>query len=261
MLVTIDLALVASRYIDPQPSQHLAQSFRPDASVTFLKSQPGIFRLFAGIDPRDPLYMDNTFAYHGLQSITGYSPAKLKIYQTLLDSCMYQGTDPSFPVNMNVLDMLNVEFLVVHGRLPEPRFQLVNVDQAERAFTYRNPAALPRAFYAGEAITASHDGEVFHMLNSPEFDPAHTAILYKALPLRIVPMDSAHAPHITTYKSREIRIAVDPPSPALLVLSEVYYPAGWKAFIDGTETEIFRTDYILRSRPRPGRNTRGRLHV
>jgi hypothetical protein len=252
VLVTIDLSLVASRYIDPKPSQDLAQAFRPDASITFLKSQPGLFRLFAGIDPRDPLYMDNSFAYHGLQSITGYSPAKLKIYQTLIDSCMYRGTNPAFPVNMSVLNMLNVEFLVVHGRLPEPQFQLVNLDQAQRTLTYRNPGALPRAFYAGDTYTAGGDVDVFRMMNSREFDPGRTAILYKQLPQQITQADSAHTPHISSYKSREIRIATDAPAVTLLVLSEVYYPAGWKAFVDGAETEIYRTDYVLRSVLVPG---------
>jgi hypothetical protein len=246
-LVTIDLSLVASRYIDPKPSQDLAQAFRPDATITFLKSQPGLFRLFAGIDPRDPLYMDNSFAYHGLQSITGYSPAKLKIYQTLLDSCMYRGTDPSFPINMNVVNMLNVEFLVAHGRLPEPLFQLVNSDLVQRTLTYRNPGALPRAFYAGESFTAANDGDVFRVLNSRGFDPGRTAVLYKKLPQQISPVDSTHVPRITSYKSREVRISTDAPARSLLVLSEVYYPAGWRAFVDGAETEIYRTDYILRS--------------
>ena len=251
-LVTIDLSLVASRYIDPKPSQELAQAFRPDATITFLKNQPGLFRLFAGIDPRDPLYMDNSFAYHGLQSITGYSPAKLKIYQTLLDSCIYRGTDPSFPVNMNVVNMLNVEFLVAHGRLPEPLFQLVNSDQAQRTLTYRNPGALPRAFYAAESFIATSDGDVFRVLNSRGFNPGRTAVLYKQLPVQISPVDSTHVPRIVSYKSREVRISTEAPAPALLVLSEVYYPAGWRAFVDGAETEIYRTDYILRSVVVPG---------
>ena len=32
-----------------------------------------------------------------------------------------------------------------------------------------------------------------------------------------------------------------------MFLSEVYYPAGWKAYIDGNETEIYKTDYLFRS--------------
>jgi len=246
-LVTIDLSLVDGKYIDPHPGQNIMQEFKPDATKTYLKSQPGLFRIFAGVDPSDPLYMDNAFAYHGIQSITGYSPAKLKIYQTLLDSCMYRRPDPSFPINMNVVDMLNAEFFVVHFKLPEPKFQLVNFDQADRTLTYRNPGALPRAFFAAETYTAADDRDVFRVLNSPLFDPARTAVLYKDLPQHIAPVDSAHAPRMISYKSREIVIHTETPGAALLVLSEIYYPAGWKAFVDGKETEIYRTNYVLRS--------------
>ena len=247
LLTALDLSLVDAKYIDPRPQESLMQEFKPDATKTFLQRQEGLFRVFAGIDPSDPLYMDNSFAYHGIQSITGYSPAKLRIYQTLLDSCMYRSPDPALPINMHVVDMLNVEFMVTHFRLPEPRFQVVNVDQAERVLTYRNPGALPRAFFVREALTAASDAEVFRTLNAPSFDPAETAVLSTALPEQIHPVDSAHAPQITSYRSREIRIHTEAPAAALLVLSEIYYPAGWKATVDGAETPIYRTDYVLRS--------------
>ena len=45
----------------------------------------------------------------------------------------------------------------------------------------------------------------------------------------------------------DIELEAEVAEPALLVLSEVYYPAGWKAYVDGVETEILKTNYIMRS--------------
>ncbi len=247
-LLIVDLGSIDSRLINPQPA-NVEQAFRTDPTIQYLKQQPGLFRVFpvgrdhAGQD----LFMDNTFAYFGLSSIGGYSPAKLKIYQTLLDSCLYRGVDPSFPLNMAVLNMLNVRYIVASGRLPEDRFRLVNADDQRHLLTYENPGALPRVFFADTAITASTDGATFRAMNDPGFNPARTAVLYETLPDPIGRVDSMHAPSILSYQSREITVAAEAPGTSLLVLSEVYYPAGWKAYIDGKETKIHRTNYILRS--------------
>jgi hypothetical protein len=190
--------------------------------------------------------MDNTYAYHGLQSIGGYSPAKLKIYQTMLDSCLYRGPDPNFPINMNIINMLNVEYVITQFRLPEERFSVAHVDRAKQMITYRNPAALPRAFFVDEVTVARSTDEVFRTLNSTLFDAGRMAVVEKELPAEVTAPDSSTA-SVTAYSSRAVSIRTFTSAPALLVVSEVYYPAGWKAFVDGKETEIFKTNYVLRS--------------
>ena len=82
----------------------------------------------------------------------------LFVSQTMLDSCLQRSPDPDFPLNMSVINMLNVRYLVAGGRLPEDRFRLVNVDEAKRMLTYENPAALPRAFFVREATPARARG-------------------------------------------------------------------------------------------------------
>jgi hypothetical protein len=243
-LSMIDLLIVIQKgnFISPKPQSALDQKFVPDPTATFLQKQPGLFRVF----PLGELFNDNTLAYHGIQSIGGYSPAKLKIYQTLLDSCLYRGVEPAFPINMNIVNMLNVEYIMAQGRLPEDRFTLVNVDQAKKTLTYKNHGVLPRAFFVTEAKAAKSPTEVYETLNSPAFDAGKTAILENVSGLQVSSPDSASA-RITEFKSRHITIGAYTSSPALLVVSEVYYPAGWKAYVDGTETPIYKTNSILRS--------------
>jgi hypothetical protein len=241
VLLLVDLLQMDAKFIRPVPSRSVEDRFRPDQTIAFLKQQEEPFRVF----PVGEYFMDNTYAYNGIETIGGYSPAKLKIYQTMLDSCMYRGVDPLLPLNMNIVNMLNVRYLVASGQLPGDRFQLVSADQARRKYTFLNSGALPRAFFVKNVRVAASDSEVFSILNAQDFDAATTAVVGEPLPLAVGVPDSASA-EIVEWKSRSIRVKTYASDPAFLVLSEVYYPAGWEATIDGTPAEIHRTNYVLR---------------
>jgi hypothetical protein len=243
----VDLFLVDNRLIQPRPAAAITQSFPQDETITFLQDRgrgsEEPFRVF----PLGALFGEKTYAYHGIQSIGGYSPAKLKIYQTLLDSCLYRGSNPAFPLNMNVVDMLNVRYLVVPGRLPEGMFPVAHMDGAQRSITYENPTAMPRAVLVGGAVAATTDRETYSILNSPSFNPRTTAVIQGTIPTDIAPPAPGDGVRVTKYGAHRIVLESRASAPALLVLSEIYYPAGWKAAIDGADTEILRTNSVLRS--------------
>jgi Bacterial membrane protein YfhO len=242
-ILLVDLIIVINdgEFIKPKPSVSLDQSFQPGETVAYLKKQPGLFRIYPVADP----YNDNTYAYHGLQSVGGYSPAKLKIYQEMVDSAgLYP---PRLPLQMNILDMLNARYFVVPGRLPDPgRLEVVNVEQTKGLVTYFNPDALPRAWFVDTVVVAPTKEELFGVLLSPGFNPARTAVVSENLPEDVSTSDSTNV-EVTSYGAHEIHVATYSTRQSLLVLSEIYYPAGWEAFIDGKATTIFRTNSILRS--------------
>ncbi|MDH4069240.1 MAG: YfhO family protein, partial [Ignavibacteria bacterium] len=242
VVLVVDLFLIDARFINPVPARALDENFRPDPAITFLKQQPGLFRIL----PLGNQFGDNTYAYHGLQSLGGYNAAKLKIYQAVLDSCLYVSTDPGVPVNMNVVNMLNARYVITGYPLPQERFPIEYKDDTRRVTIYRNPEALPRTFFVSSAIQAENDSEVFRIINSPAFDPRETAVIQGDVSLPERPADSTRV-QLTGYKSRRITMSTYASGSAVLVLSEVFYPAGWKAYIDGEETPILRTNSILRS--------------
>jgi uncharacterized membrane protein YfhO len=53
-------------------------------------------------------------------------------------------------------------------------------------------------------------------------------------------------------KNNEVDLRVKTAENSFLVLSDTYYP-GWKAYVDGKETKIYRADYNFRAIPlKPG---------
>lgn len=233
-LVTVDLLLVASRVVSPEddPAQIEAwYAARDNDIVKALEEDPGLYRIL-------PLseFSSNEYGYFGISSIGGYHAAKLGVYQELMDQVGLS----SFPV----LNMLNTRYLV--SEQPVTDAALSPVVENEEGYLYRNDAALPRAFLVDSVRVAAAKEAVFEALKDPGFNPGEFAILEKNPGERLGPIGGSSV-EITRHTPHRIEMTVEAAAPCLLVLSEIYYPAGWSATVDGDPAEIYKTNYVLRS--------------
>lgn len=132
-------------------------------------------------------------------------------------------------------DMLNVKFWTV-------------TNEEQRALSLVPRAGyLPRASMVYEFRVAADERDLVSILNSESFDPRQTAVLEidpgrQLPPLTGTPVWKAE---IREYSNNAILIDVATDHDGMLVLSEIHYP-GWKAYVDGTETGVYRTNYNLR---------------
>ena len=234
LLVTIDLLLVASRVVNPEDDPARIEAHyaaRDNDIVKALEVDPGPYRIL-------PLseFSSNEYGYFGISSIGGYHAAKLGIYQELMDQVGFS----SFPV----LNMLNTRYLV--SRQPIQTVGLTPVVESEVGYLYRNETALPRAFLVDSVRVISEKDAIFELMRDPGFRPGEYAIVEKPVAERLGPLGDSSV-EITLHTPHRIEMTVEAVSRCLLVLSEIYYPAGWSATIDGDPAEIHKTNYVLRS--------------
>jgi hypothetical protein len=243
LLLVGDLVVVNQNFIHPRDKADLILALRPDATMKFFEKDTTVYRVLA---LEQNLFRDNTLMSHTVQSVTGYSPAKLKIYQELLDSALMRSSDSVMPVNMNVVSMMNTKYLITPTPLPPDRFRQSNYDPQKKLFVHFYPKALQRAWFVDTAITVASKSEMYAAINAPDWKPNETAILNDPVPPEIGRQDSSWV-RLEKYGAHEIVLKAYTSHAALMVLSEIYYPAGWTASIDGAETKILRTNAVLRS--------------
>jgi hypothetical protein len=157
------------------------------------------------------------------------------------------------------LDMLNVKYLAVVSRSPEfrqfaaaPRFSLAFNNGYVALF--ENKSVLPRAFVvpvSGLQVLSEVDQQL-GTLRNPSFDPERT-VFVSELPASLSkdnrPSTTSGLPLSNTVEVIDSRInetvlRTATSEPAVLILSQTYYP-GWKATVDGIDTEVFRVDTTL----------------
>jgi uncharacterized membrane protein YfhO len=59
--------------------------------------------------------------------------------------------------------------------------------------------------------------------------------------------DSTAIVDLTKYQANELEFKTQSKTPQLAVLSEIYYPKGWKMFLDEKEVPYIKADYLLRA--------------
>ncbi len=81
-------------------------------------------------------------------------------------------------------------------------------------------------------------------------DPSKEAIVDKIFQNQIVksayPVLENEKIALVSYQPDELIYKSSAKEEKLAVFSEIYYPAGWKSYIDGKESKYFRTNYVLR---------------
>jgi hypothetical protein len=193
--------------------------------------------------------------YH--QSIDGYSAAKLKRYDDALkvitgDSGkdgefirylrgIYQETPVENPTP--VLNMLSTKYVILPDNLPETQ-NLRPVFNNGQVFIYENLMHLPRAWFVQDLKVVNSPEDALAALWNPDFDPATTAILESPV-AKFTPPQDARVKQAEA-GTHELLYEYICDTDAFLVFSEIYYPAGWKAYLDDVEIPIHPTNYILR---------------
>jgi uncharacterized membrane protein YfhO len=161
-------------------------------------------------------------------------------YQDVIDNVLFAGSEV---INGELMNMLNVKYLIARQPLPE---QFKPIHQQEDFTVFENQNVLPKAFFVDTVNAARSPSEALEAIQrTREFNPKTTAIAERAESLRLTP-DTTASVNITAYGPREIDIQYQRQTDGYLVLSEIYYPKGWTASIDGNDIPIEATNYILR---------------
>lgn len=224
------------------------------------KNNPS-YRVFNLTDPQGP-FNDSRTSYY-FKSIGGYSAAKLRRYQDLIDahiskevnpmyqSIIQQGDQlflrPSDTTGYPVLNMMNMKYAVISGG--EKGGQLI----------VENPNAMGNAWFVDSVRIANTPNEESDALNTINLhNTLVTDAQFKHFVKDFKPgHDTTAKIQLTKYAPDYVEYDYTAATPGTVVFSEIYYPYGWNAYIDGKPTDHFRANYTLRAMNVPA----GKHHI
>ena len=252
VLLLVDLWGVDKRYLN---KEHFVTERNFDSQFTPRPVDNAILQdadlSYRVLDLSVNTFNDAIVSYHH-KTIGGYSPAKLQRYQDLIDfhiapemSAMIEDINSAIPTARTIGELEDV--LGYYPVLAMLNTKYIVVDPGSLPLTY--DGRLGNGWLVSRSRTASTaDAE---MAALGEIDPAVEAVIFDpdaadGTVTEYAGADSGRV-ELTYYSPNRLRYDVSAPASGLAVFSEIYYPAGWKAYVDGEEKPILRADYVLRA--------------
>ena len=174
---------------------------------------------------------ENYNAYFGLEDLYGYSAIKPRAFQDYMDVVG--------PANPTLWRMLNVKYIVANTDIPFPGMK--EIKKVSKTYVFENTNALGRLYFV-DTVETKPDINVLRSVKANKFDPKKVAYVNGIKPNIEVP-DSTASVKITDYQDEIISAEVNASGNNFLFLGNTYLPTGWKAYIDGEKTKIYRVNH------------------
>ena len=250
LLVLVDLWSVGKRYLnsdDFESKRSIEAEFaQREADTPILKDTDPDFRVL-DLSLGSPFQTSITSRFH--KSLGGYHGAKLGRYQDVisrhLNSEIQAFTEtlkePSMTrinltlAGLNTLNMLNTKYIILRPNMGP----------------LKNEYHLGSVWFVDEVEFVPTAREELEGLST--FNPATRALVHAefqthlaSLPKEMSPSPEPDSIWITEYKPNQLKYTSRAVDTRFAVFSEIWYPHGWKATIDGQSADIIRANYLLR---------------
>ncbi len=232
-LILFDLVGVNKRYVNKDDfvsSVRMTKPFSANEADKHILNDTSHFRVFDLVSgPSKPSYFHN--------SLNGYNAAELKKYREVFDWYVSRN-------NINVLNMLNTKYIIAQ-------------DDEGNIFPYENEDANGNAWFIGKlqsVSSANKEIQLLDSLNNKTVALVRDNILVDEKLTAEYKVDSTATLKLKDVQPNYLKYESSNPNPGFAVFSEVYYPNGWMASIDGEEVSHLRVNYILRGMEVPAGN-------
>ncbi|HEV8726286.1 MAG TPA: YfhO family protein [Candidatus Binatia bacterium] len=195
-------------------------------------------------------YLPNVGVFHGVDYFQEIDALNRRQYSDFLSFA----NNLDFERQIKLLSTFNVGYLVSFRELPENGVRLMGRFPKYFSWLYRVDRAVPRAYVVGKAIVEKESVKALQRLSTAEFEPLREVILDGDAPIRPSSHLKAQA-IIERYENNVVTIQTAASEDGILVLADSYYP-GWKVFVDGKETKIFKANHFFRAVVSPKGNHR-----
>ncbi|RZL40950.1 MAG: hypothetical protein EOP00_25755, partial [Pedobacter sp.] len=228
-----DLVLVDRNYVDASgfvSAREVKQPFQPTESDMQILQDTSHYRVYE-VNGR---LQARTSYFH--KSLSGYSSVRPRRMEQLFSYQIDNG-------NMEVLNMLNTKYVI-------------QVDEKNQEFPALNDKANGNAWFISKVKFVSSSDEEMKALD--KFNSKEEVIInekeFKISTDKTYAKDSLAQITLVKYKPNYLKYKTQNNAKGLAVFSEIYYPKGWIATIDGKEAPIFRVNYTLRGLEIPAGN-------
>ncbi len=227
LLLMVDLINVDKRYVNNEDfvsKKAMEVPFQATGADKEILQDKGHFRV---LDlSSSPLNSARASFFHN--SVGGYHAAKPGRMQELFDFHIYEG-------NQEVLNMLNTKYTIISNQ--------------GQTIAQLNPNANGNAWFVNKAVLVKDANQ--EILSLDTLQTKQTAVIDEKFAEHLEKQNfnptSQDSIALQSYQPNKLVYEYNIDSPQLAVFSEIYYPHGWKAFVDGKPIEHFRANYVLRA--------------